>query len=424
MPDGDGSIIAVLACLLFASVLFQVAFAAINSANKTKISLWANNGSKSAIAIEKGLASTRLDATLTALETIFDASVAALITIFILRGEIAGVIEAVVFVCFATVIWIIVGKYLPRNLGRKAADRLALRLFWLIQIATFLLLPITAMMMAFVRLLGISKDHGAMTETELKNLVFASTEEGVIEESEREMISNVFDFQDNSAVDVMVPRTEITALHVDSSYESTLELFRTKPFSRIPVYDNDMDDIIGILHFKDFMFASSPSGFDNGFENSIENSFDLRKLVRPAFFSYETKSTAKLLAQMREGRITMAVILDEYGGTLGLVTIQDLIEEIVGEITDEYDEPDADDIDKIDRKTFIVEGAVKIDDFNDCAGTMLSSLAHTSIAGVVMELSGAIPDVGDVIVSDDGITFVVEQMDRNRIKRLRVELGD
>jgi putative hemolysin len=258
-------------------------------------------------------------------------------------------------------------------------------------------------------LAGADEASPPVMENELKKLVYVSREEGLIEESEREMINNVFDFQDNDAADVMTPRTEITALPEDAGYETVFETFRTRRYSRVPIYREDMDHIVGILSLKDFFLSGSDPA-----------DFSVSKILRPAFFSYETKSTSKLFAEMRTNGFTLAVILDEYGGTLGLVSLQDLIEEIVGDITDEYGGSDRSQITALSENEFIVNGSARIDDFNEAAGTSLESDEYDSVAGYVMGLIGEIPKPGDKIDSGRGLSFTIEKMNRNRILSIRV----
>lgn len=311
---------------------------------------------------------------------------------------------------------LLVGELIPRTIAGINSEAIALSFALPLKILTTILTPVifilTAIRNLFSKLFRSSEMDfiPTITEKDLKSMVEAGLEEGVIEVNERTMINNVFEFGDNDAADVMTPRTDIVSAPIDASYEDILDLFENERFSRIPIYKDDLDNIIGILHFKDFIFS----------EITKEN-MDLESIIRPPFFSYETKETSKLFAEMRTKGIQMAIILDEHGGTMGLISIEDLVEEIVGDISDEYDDEDEDIVSTGDDE-YIVDGATKIEDFNDMAGTDLFSEECETIAGFVIELLGAIPENG-WIVNYDNIKFTVEKMDKNRVDTLRVNIA-
>jgi len=251
-----------------------------------------------------------------------------------------------------------------------------------------------------------------VTEEELMSIVNASGgEEGVLNDEEREMIHNVVAFGDARARDVMTPRTDIAALPVEASVDEAMECFREERFSRVPVYKEDLDHIIGILHFKDLVFAQGAEAF------AIES------IMREAFFSYEFKLTSELFAEMRKMNSPLAVILDEYGGTAGIVTLEDMVEEIVGDILDEYDEEE--DVQEIvPGEEYVTEGAVRIDEFNEAAGTALVSEDYDTIGGYVIGLLGNIPSQDEVVEdAENGVTFTVTALDKNRIETLHVRIA-
>ena len=211
-----------------------------------------------------------------------------------------------------------------------------------------------------------------MTETELKTYVDVSHEEGVIESDEREMILNVFDLNDSLARDIMIPRIDMTMVDVETGYRSLQAVFKETMFSRIPVYEGEKDNIIGIVTLKDF--------FSNG-----RTDFSLRSIMREAYYTFETKKTDELLIEMRQSSISIAIVLDEYGACAGLITMEDLLEEIVGEIRDEYDEEEKQLIQKISAHRYRIDGSVKIDDVNDALGTSYESEDYDSIGGYMLE---------------------------------------
>jgi CBS domain containing-hemolysin-like protein len=231
-------------------------------------------------------------------------------------------------------------------------------------------------------------------------------EQGVIESDEKELITNVVDFGDSVASDVMVPRIDVTFLDVETGYEETVALFRGEKYSRIPVYEEDKDHIIGILNLKDlFCYSGSPEDFD------------MRALLRKPFFTYEFRKTSDLMASMRRDSINIAIVLDEYGAVAGILTLEDLLEEIVGEIRDEYDAEETDDIREISPGCFLLDGNTKLEDVNERFDLNLESEDYDSIAGHVMHELGHIPVKGDTVMLGE-MVLTVKEMDRNRIETL------
>ena len=262
-----------------------------------------------------------------------------------------------------------------------------------------------------MKLLGIdtSKTGSGMTETELKTYVDVSHEEGVIESDEREMILNVFDLNDSLARDIMIPRIDMTMVDVETGYRSLQAVFKETMFSRIPVYEGEKDNIIGIVTLKDF--------FSNG-----RTDFSLRSIMREAYYTFETKKTDELLNEMRESSNSIAIVLDEYGACAGLITMEDLLEEIVGEIRDEYDEEEKQLIQKISAHRYRIDGSVKIDDVNDALGTSYESEDYDSIAGLLIEALDRLPAQGESVTLADGTTLLAEKIEKNRISHVLLTL--
>ncbi|MBQ4347764.1 MAG: HlyC/CorC family transporter, partial [Firmicutes bacterium] len=252
---------------------------------------------------------------------------------------------------------------------------------------------------------GEKKEEPSITEEELKLLFNVGQEEGVLEHTEREMLDRVFDFGDRKAKDVMTPRTDICAIERSASFEEIAEVFRTERFSRIPVYNEDVDDIVGILHFKDIAFEN-PENF------RIDN------YMQEVFFTFESKGVAELFFEMRTRIIPMAVVLDEYGGTSGLLTIEDMVEEVMGEIADEQGE-DTEDIRRLKENVFMVEGTTRIEDVNDMLLTSLESEDFDTIGGYVTGLFGRFPAPGETI-EEGSLRFLVDAVEKNRIQRLKI----
>jgi len=309
---------------------------------------------------------------------------------------------------------VVIGELVPKGvaLGHSEGTALAVAapvrafftvtapLVWVLQRSTELVL----------RLLG-QKPPGAEdtvhSEAELRMLVSQSTQHGEIEEQEQEMLYKVFDFADKEASDVMVPRPEVVALSIDLPPEECLEAVMDSPYTRYPVYRGSLDEVVGILHVRD-LFASLR-------ERGMEN-VRIEDMLRPAYIVPETKDLAALLAEFRRTNQHMAIVVDEYGEMEGIVTLEDLLEEIVGEIEDEFDLPD-ESIEQVDEDTVRIDGTFSIDDFNEHFKSDLPDEDYHTVAGFVFGLLGRAPKVGDE-VSHNGIRFDVVEVEGSRIDRL------
>ncbi|MBP3906210.1 MAG: HlyC/CorC family transporter, partial [Peptostreptococcaceae bacterium] len=247
-----------------------------------------------------------------------------------------------------------------------------------------------------------------ITEEELKTMVNVSHEEGVLEIEERQIINNVFQFGDMQAKEAMVQRLDMVCINVEESYEEIITNFKLEQFSRMPVYEESVDDIIGIVNIKDIVFLS---------DEEIK-AFDIRNYTREPFFTYEFKKITQLLEEMKKEKSQMAIVVDEYGGTAGLITIEDLVEQIVGDIEDEYDE-EYDEIQVIKEDEYIVEGSTKISDVNELIGINLESEEFDSIGGFIIGYLRRLPEE-DEVIEVGNIKLCIESLDKNRIKKIRV----
>ncbi|MGL4914362.1 MAG: hemolysin family protein, partial [Romboutsia sp.] len=247
-----------------------------------------------------------------------------------------------------------------------------------------------------------------ITEEELKAMVNVSHEEGVLQVEERQIINNVFQFGDMQAKEAMVQRLDMIAINSEDSYKEIIEMFKNEKLSRMPVYNDSIDDIIGILNIKDVIFLN---------EEQITN-FDINNYIREPFFTYEFKKITQLLEELKIEKVQMAIVVDEYGGTAGLITLEDLIEVIVGDIEDEFDEEE-EDIIVIKEDEYIVEGSTKITDVNELIGVKLESEEFDSIGGFIIGHLRRLPEEKEVIEVDD-IKFCIESLDKNRIKKIRI----
>jgi len=326
------------------------------------------------------------------------------------------VLAVVLAYLLLTFFHVVIGELVPKGvaLGHSEAVALALSapvrgffilfkpLIWVLQRATEVVL----------RALGLDPpgaENEVHSEAELRMLLNASAESGEIEQGEQEMLYKVFDFADKEASDVMVPRPEVVALSVEMPPEEALTAVIDSPYTRYPVYRDSLDDVVGILHVRDLIKALHDRGLA---EVRIED------LVRDAYIVPETKDLAALLTEFRRTNQHMAIVVDEYGAMEGIVTLEDLLEEIVGEIEDEFDLPD-ESVEQVDEDTIRIDGTFPIDDFNERFRTDLPDEDYHTMAGFVFGLLGRAPEPGDE-VSHDGMRFEVVEVEGSRIDRLAV----
>ncbi|WP_330651496.1 HlyC/CorC family transporter [Tepidibacter aestuarii] len=320
---------------------------------------------------------------------------------------------AAVATAFMTILVLIFGEITPKSLAAQNSETVSLQVSKVISIVVIVLSPIVFIFnyisKFIIKLFGGNPDahQPFITEEELRTMVDVSHEEGVLEVGEKEMIQNVFEFGDLQAKDAMIQRTDVIAVDVEDTYEELVETFQHGHFSRMPIYEESIDDIIGILNVKDLAFV-----------NKDRDTFDIRKYMRDPYYTFEFKKITELFQEMREEKIHMAIVLDEYGGTAGIITIEDLIEEIVGDIEDEYDEED-DEIKIINENEYIIDGSTRINIVNETIGTNIESEEFESIGGVLIGELGRLPEEGEE-VQFDNIKIIVESLDKNRIKNIRL----
>ena len=317
-----------------------------------------------------------------------------------------------------TFLILIFGEVTPKTLATIKADSIALAIAGTIEVLMKILTPvifiINKLSMGLLFLLRVNPKDATqqMTEEELRTIVDVSQETGVIENEERDMIHNLFDFGDAQAKEIMVPRIDMTFVQVDATYQEVLDVFREDMFTRLPVYEDTTDNVIGIINMKDFLL-----------EKDDEN-FSVRSMLREPYFTYEHKNTADLFLEMRKSSISLAIVLDEYGVTAGLITLEDLLEEIVGEIRDEYDEDEVDDITPINDREFYVLGSANLDDVSDALGHIFESDDYDTIGGYCLGQLGHLPEKNEIIITDDNVLLKIDRMDKNRIERVYIKLPE
>jgi putative hemolysin len=303
----------------------------------------------------------------------------------------------------------------PKTLALQRAERVALRLAPLVAGATFVMRPVVYVLTAVTRLIlrilggGKAPVRGPfVTEEELKLLVTVGEEEGVIEEEEREMIHGIFEMGDMSVRELMVPRTDLVAIEVNEPVEKAVDLVTKHGHTRIPVYEGNLDHIVGVLYAKDLLRAVV-----RGEHKS------LREIARKPFFTPESNKVQDVLRDLRKNRVHMAIVVDEYGGTAGAVTIEDILEEIVGPIQDEYDVGEEDEIQFISPNEVVLDGRVSVDDVNELLKLNLAGEDYDTIGGYVLNQLGAAPKVGATLRLGNA-ELRVEAVQGTRIKKVRI----
>lgn len=316
-----------------------------------------------------------------------------------------------------TLLVLIFGEITPKTTATLYSETIALRfakpIYLIMQVLTPVIFIVDKLALGVLLFLHIdpNKKQEAITEDELRTIVEVSHEEGVIESDEKKMIYNVFDFGDSVAKDIMVPRIDMTFIDVNAEYDEVVEIFRQEKYTRYPVFEETTDNVIGIINIKDLLLIEH------------EKKFCLRDYLREPLYTYEYKKTAELMVELRKTQNNIAIVLDEYGATAGLITLEDMLEEIVGEIRDEYDEDEEDLIKKIGPKEYLVEAAMKLDDLNDQLGLKLESEDYDSIGGFIIGLLDHLPEEGEEVTFDN-LKFVVEKVDRNRIESVHLYIMD
>ena len=416
MDPSDVIQIVSIVILLFLSAFFSSAETALLGISPLRIRTLVEEGNKRAVTLEKVVhnKSKMLSAILIG-NNVVNLSSSSLITTFVIRKLGNAYVGAATGIL--TLLILIFGEISPKTMATLKAEAMALRFAGIISVLMKILTPVifivNLLARGFLRLMHVDPDAKTetITENELRTIVDVSHEEGVIESEERKMINNVVDFGDAQARDIMVPRINMVFASEDATYDELLEIYRECMFTRIPVYRDTTDNVIGIINMKDLLFYRK------------ETPFQVQNYLREAYFTYEFKKTSELFMEMRQNSVSIAIVLDEYGATAGLVTLEDLLEEIVGEIRDEYDEDELQSLQKIGDLEYRVEGSMKLDDINEALELTLSSDDYDSVGGLIIGELDHLPEAGESVVTQ-GIRFVVEAMDKNRIEWVRMYLPE
>lgn len=409
----------ILAVLILLSALFSSAETSLTTSNKLKIQSLADQGSKRArILLKISEDSGKMLSAILIGNNLVNNAATALTTSLIIQlfgNSAVGIATGVI-----TLLILIFGEISPKTLATIHSEKMALLyaplIHFLMKIFTPVIFIVNKLSMGVLFLLRVNPDQkvNTMTEHELRTIVDVSHEDGVIESEEKEMIYNVFDMGDAKAKDIMVPRVHVTFADINSTYDELIEIFREDKFTRLPIYEETTDNVVGTINMKDLLL----------YNYNDKKEFHVRDILREAYFTYEYKSISELLVEMRQASINIAIVLDEYGETAGLITLEDLLEEIVGEIHDEYDENEEEFVRQVNDREYIIEGSMNLDDLNDSLGLNLSSEDYDSLGGFIIEHLDRLPEQGDELTTDDGIRLVVEALQKNRVESVHLYIPE
>lgn len=396
----------VIIFLVFCSALFSSSETALISSKKYKIRKLVEDGVKNAEKLE--FLSENIDETISTIlignNVVNIASTSVSTALFLELLGSKGVLFSTVLM---TVVVLLFGEIVPKTLANKNPESFALKIAPVIWILSKILKPLVKVISRVINVFDKNDNEDKMTEDDLISILNVSHEDGVLENEEKDMIENVVEFTDTQAKEIMTPRTQIFALPVDIEISDLVDKIKETSFSRIPIYQDTIDDIIGVLYVRDLV------GID------LEN-VNLRQILREPIFHYESKSNLQLLADLKKTKTTISIILDEYGGTAGILTIEDIVEEIVGDIDDEYDEENLS-IKKITENTYLVDGDVYLDEINDKLNTNIDSDDYETIGGFVVGLADKFPINGEKF-SYQNLEFYIQSAEPTRIKKLRLKI--
>lgn len=418
MDSGDAIQLIVLVVLLFLSAFFSSAETAMTTVNKIHIMSRANMGNRRAKTLLKIIDNPgKLLSTILIGNNIVNLSASSLATTWttrVLGNAFVGVATGLL-----TLLVLLFGEITPKTMATIYAEKISLSyapvIYFLMKALTPVIFLVNKLSNGILRLLRIDPEgkQNTMTEQELRTIVDVSHEDGVIESEEKQMIYNVFDFGDSRAKDVMVPRIDMSFIDVNVTYEELLEAFKEDGYTRYPVYEDSTDNIIGTINMKDLLLWNP------------EEKFSIRNILRKPYFTYEQKSTASLLMEMKEYSVNFVIVLDEYGATAGMITMEDLLEEIVGEIRDEYDEDEVEDMEEmIPKREYKAQGSMKLDDLNERLGLQLESEDYDSIGGYIIEKLDYFPEQGEIYTAEDGVKLVVDATEKNRIESVHIYIPE
>lgn len=407
----------IIIILLALSAFFSSAETAYTTVNRIRLRTLIEEGHTSAIRVERIIndSGKMLSAILIG-NNIVNLSASSLMTLFatnVFGSRAIGLATGIL-----TILVLIFGEISPKTIATVHAERIALAysipisaLMWLLTPVIFIVNTLSMGVMFLLRV-DPNRKSGNFTTNELRTIMEVSHEEGVLENEEKVIINNVFDFGGTQAKDIMVPRIDMVFANIDDTYDDLLAIYKEEMFTRLPVYEETTDNVVGIVNMKDLIL----------YEGRKED-FHIRDILREAHFTYEFKKISELMLEMKDYSVNFTIVLDEYGATAGLITFEDLLEEIVGEIRDEYDSEEEEQIQQLGDNEYIIEGSMKLDDINDALNLHLCSEDYDSIGGIIIELLDHLPAVGESVTTSDGILLRVDAVDKNRIEKVHMYLN-
>ena len=419
LETSDVAQLIIIIVLIFLSGFFSSAETAFSTLNRVRMRNLEEEGSKKAARVNKILESySKMLSAILIGNNIVNLTASSLTTAFVIG--VCGNAYIGIGTGILTIVVLLGGEIIPKTWANLNSEKLALAyssvIYALMKVMTPVIFIVDLLSNGILKLLHVdpNKKMDTITESELKTYVDVSHEDGQIESDEREMIYNIFEFSDTCVKDIMIPRTNMVTVNADESVNDLIKVFHESMYTRIPVYQEDKDSMIGFVNIKD-LFIARISGQKN---------ITLKSLLREAYYTYEYKKNADLLLEMREKSMNVAFVLNEYGSTVGMVTLEDLLEELVGEIRDEYDEDEKELIQKIDDRSYLIEGSMNLSDNNDSIGTSLNSDDYDSIGGIIIGQLDRLPEDNESVVLADGTTLQVKGIDQNRILHVLLTLPE
>lgn len=427
MDSSDAIQVLILMALIGLSAFFSSAETALVTVNKIRIRNLIEEGSRRAVILSKVIEDQgkMLSAILIG-NNIVNISASSLATIMVTRwlsGTGLAAVAAGISTGALTLIVLVFGEITPKTCATIHSEKIALAYARIIYTWMFIATPLIFIMnnlsmgILFLMRVDPNDKSDSYTEEEIRTIVDVSHEDGVIEPGEREMINNVFDFGDANAKDIMVPKVDMSFLNMNATYNDMMELYKENKYTRYPVYEETTDNVIGMINVKDLLIYED------------KEHFDARNILRSVLYTHEHKKTSDLLLEMKKSSTNLAIVLDEYGVTSGMVTIEDLLEEIVGDIRDEYDEDEERLVRQLSDREYMVAGAMSLDDLNnylklDEQNLRLESEDYDSIGGIIIGLLDHLPGVGEEVTTENGIRLVVDSVEKNRISEVHLYLPE
>ena len=404
-------LVLVVVCLVL-SAFFSSSETALTTVNLIRIRNLADNGDKAAAWVLKARRdqSKMLGAILIG-NNVVNLSASSMLTVLVtdvFGSQAVGAATGVL-----TLLVLLFGEITPKTIATLEAEKNALRFARVICLLMTILTPVIFVVNLLsggvLRLLGVdpNKPTDSITEDELRTIVEVGHEKGVIESEEKEMINNVFDLGDSVARDIMVPRIDMSFVDVEAAYEELMEIFRRDHYTRLPVYEDNTDNVIGIINMKDLILLEDRAAFS------------VRDYLRQPLFTFESKKLSELMIEMRKTSNNIVIVLDEYGATAGLITLEDILEEIVGDIRDEFDADEEDELKEISKGEYLADGSMNLDDINDRLGLELVSEDFDSLGGFMIDCLEHLPAEGEEVDTEE-VRLVVEKVNKNRIDKVHI----